>query len=226
MFDIFERTIINSFFPDKKQGLADIVYYVESHISDTLDADIVKVTLNSLVANSTVVCASGMYSLTEKGAVILDDNLYYSVRKLTTFYKVYVNGRVLRRVYEEREVRKEQRWLREFLTANKPHLCIICDKRLPLCLLETAHIKPRSVLNRHEIMDTNVVEFMCRYCHKLYDEGMLGIDNQGVLTVSEVLRRGAFDVEYVSKVIKAYNEVNAVYFRHHWKYVFKQMAQN
>jgi len=54
-------------------------------------------------------------------------------------------------------------------------MCVICEKKLPLCLLETAHLKPRCILNSNEKNDKNSVEFMCRYCHNLYDNGFLKV---------------------------------------------------
>jgi len=35
-------------------------------------------------------------------------------------------------------------------------MCIICEKKLPLCLLETAHLKPRCLLNNNEKIDKNI----------------------------------------------------------------------
>jgi hypothetical protein len=32
----------------------------------------------------------------------------------------------------------EQKQLRQYLITNKQPICIFCDKKLPLCLLETA----------------------------------------------------------------------------------------
>ena len=91
----------------------------------------------------------------------------------------------------------------EYLINNKEHICIICNKKLPLCLLETAHIKPRCLLNYNEICDNNIVEFMCRYCHTLYDNGLLGINN-GQLCVSTTLHN--YNLDCISnKHISSYN---------------------
>lgn len=54
-------------------------------------------------------------------------------------------------------------------------MCIICNKKLLLCLLETSHLKLRCILNKNEINDKNIVEFMYSYCHKLYDNGLLRV---------------------------------------------------
>ena len=85
--------------------------------------------------------------------------------------------------------------LESYLIANKQHRCILCDKELPLCLLETAHIKPRCILNNTEMNDINVVEFMCRYCHNLYDRGFLGV-HKGILEQSSLLDLSKFDIKY------------------------------
>ena len=49
--------------------------------------------------------------------------------------------------YELKEKRLEQQSLRKYLLNEKEHKCILCYKILPVCLLETAHIKPRNLLN-------------------------------------------------------------------------------
>ena len=70
---------------------------------------------------------------------------------------------------------------------------------MPLCLLETAHLKPRYLLNNNEKNDNNVVEFMCRFCHKLYDDGYLGISILGLLCVSSDITKINYDLEYNEK---------------------------
>ena len=41
--------------------------------------------------------------------------------------------------------------------------------------------------------DINVVEFMCSYCHKLYDNGFLSVHN-GLLQVSTFINN--YDLQY------------------------------
>jgi predicted restriction endonuclease len=112
--------------------------------------------------------------------------------------------------------RPEQRKLRKFLLDNKEHSCIICQKNLPPYLLECAHIKPRCISNEIEKYDFNIVNWMCRNCHKIYDKGDISIDN-GIMVESEYLKR--FDFEGNFK-ISEYNRSNK-YFYFHFKNIFK-----
>ena len=92
---------------------------------------------------------------------------------------------------------------------------------MPLCLLETAHLKPRCILNNNEINDTNVVEFMCRYCHNLYDNGVLSIYN-GLLQVSTFIQN--YDLQYnQNKQIFFYNLQNEKYFIFHYKFIYNRL---
>jgi hypothetical protein len=88
-------------------------------------------------------------------------------------------------------------------------------------LLETAHLKPRYLLNCIEKNDNNVVEFMCRFCHKLYDDGYLGVYN-GLLCVSQVITKNKYDLQYnENKQIIYYNIKNNRYFDYHYRKIYK-----
>ncbi len=115
-----------------------------------------------------------------------------------------------------------QNRLRDFLIKHKKHECIICDKRLPLCLLEAAHIKPLSILSKKEENNYNVVEFMCRYCHILYDRGLIGVNNS-VLEKSNKLCLNNYDlIIEEKKIIKAYNNINYVFFDYHYSKIYNK----
>ena len=86
-------------------------------------------------------------------------------------------------------------------------ICIICNKYLPLELLETAHLKPRCLLNKYELEDKNIVEFMCRYCHKLYDSGFIGIKDSE-LKVSKSLIKKNYDLTFDTYKIEQFNNLN------------------
>ena len=98
-------------------------------------------------------------------------------------------------------------------------MCIICEKKLPLCLLETAHLKPRCILNNNDKNDKNIVEFMCRYCHNLYDNGFLTV-YKGLLQVSTFINQ--YDLHYYNnKQIHHYNLRNKKYFIFHYNNIYK-----
>ena len=147
----------------------------------------------------------------------MGDNKYYYSRKI---YNFVIKHSIPHKKYELKRVRENQQKLRKYLIDNKPNICIICDKKLPLCLLETAHIKPYCILKKTEILDTNAVEFMCRYCHKLYDSGYIGIE-KGNLKISSMINN-TYDLTYKNNAkIKNYNCDNEQYFDFHQKYIFK-----
>jgi hypothetical protein len=88
--------------------------------------------------------------------------------------------------YSIKENRPEQSKLREFLIQNKEHKCVICNKTKILKLLETAHLIPHCEIIDEEKYDSNIVEFMCKDCHALYDLGYIGILN-GKLCINNII---------------------------------------
>ena len=88
--------------------------------------------------------------------------------------------------------RPEQRKLRKFLLDNKEKKCIICQKNHPPYLLECAHIKPRCMSNDVERLDINIVNWMCRNCHKIYDKGDIGV-RECLLVKSDFMKYFFFD---------------------------------
>ena len=177
----------------------------------------IKIELIQLIKNNIMFLTNNNYILSKEGNIILDDHKYYYSKIILKFCEKY--NKTHKR-YELKETRQEQQLLRNFLIDNKQHICIICEKKLPLCLLETAHLKPRCILNNEEKNDTNVVEFMCRYCHNLYDNGFLSI-YKGLLHVSKLLIQ--YDLHYnKDKVIPYYNLHNKKYFIFHHSYIYKK----
>jgi hypothetical protein len=208
--------IINSFILQDKNTLEDLYNYIKFRYNNEIEINEIKQKLTKLIKNNIIFLHNKNYELSEEGKVILNDHKYYYSRIIYNFYKKYSKNS---KKYELREIRKEQQKLREYLICNKKQICIICDKKLPLCLLETAHLKPRCILNKNEINDINIVEFMCRYCHNLYDNGFLSVYN-GILQISEFINK--YDLEYAeNKQIDYYNLQNDKYFMFHYKYIFK-----
>jgi hypothetical protein len=208
--------IINSFILQEQNTLIDIFNYIKFRYDKSVEINYIKQKIRNLIKNNIIFFHNNIYELSTEGNVILNDNKYYYSKIIIKFYKKYNKNH---RKYELKEIRKEQQQLRNYLITNKQHLCIICDKKLPLCLLETAHLKPRCILNNNEINDTNVVEFMCRYCHNLYDNGHLSIYN-GLLQVSTFIQN--YDLQYnQNKQIFFYNLQNEKYFIFHYKFIYK-----
>lgn len=118
-------------------------------------------------------------------------------------------------------LRSNQTVLREYLIKNKKHECILCDKKMQLYLLQAAHLKPYSLITEREKINRHVVEFMCLYCHNLYDRGFLGV-NKGILEQSKFLDLSKFDIKYEkNKVVESYNSINQVFFDYHYEFIYK-----
>ena len=208
--------IINSFILQEKNTLIYIYNYIKFQYDKSVEINDIKLELNFLIKKNIIIFNNINYELSKEGNVILNDHKYYYSKIIIRFIK---NHNLIHKKYELREIRQEQKQLRNYLITNKQSVCIICDKNLPLCLLETAHLKPRCILNKNEINDKNVVEFMCRYCHNLYDNGFLSIYN-GLLQVSTFINN--YNLDYIqNKLITHYNFQNEKYFIFHYNYIYK-----
>ena len=208
--------IINCFILKDKNTLIDIYTYINSRFNEFIKINDIKIELIKLIKNNIIFLTNKNYLLSNEGNVILNDNKYYYSKIIINFYKKYNKNN---KKYELKEIRQEQQLLRNYLISNKKQMCIICEKKLPLCLLETAHLKPRCILNNNEKNDKNIVEFMCRYCHNLYDNGFLAVYN-GLLKVSTFINQ--YDLHYNNnKKIYYYNLHNEIYFIFHYNYIYK-----
>jgi len=209
-------SIINSFILHDTNNLIDIYNYIKIRCDKSVEINDIKTELIKLTKNNIIFVHNKNYKLLKEGNVILNDHKYYYSKKIINFYKKYKKHHI---TYELREIRQEQQQLRNYLIANKTQMCIICKKKLPLCLLETAHLKPRCILNNNEKNDKNIVEFMCRYCHNLYDNGFLSVYN-GLLQVSTFINQ--YDLHYTNNQQMHYcNLQNEKYFIFHYNYIYK-----
>lgn len=219
-----DKYIINSFFYKKTNTINDIFQYIKIKYDNNIELNAIKNKLSLYLKHKVVfIDENNNYHLFEEGNKILDQQIRYSIRTIINIFKKY-NRRIKidKKKYSLKEVREEQQSLRNYLINNKEQLCIICDKKLPLCLLETAHLKPRYLLNNNEKNDNNVVEFMCRFCHKLYDDGYLGISSLGLLCVSSDITKNNYDLEYnENKPIIYYNTKNNKYFDYHYRNIYR-----
>lgn len=207
--------IINSFILNDNNTLIDIYNYIKFRYDNLVKINNVKVELNDLIKNKIIFLQNNNYKLSKEGNVILKDHKYYYSKIIINFYKKYNKNN---KKYQLKEIRHEQHLLRNYLIKNKENICIICNKKLPLCLLETAHLKPRCISNNSEKNDPNIVEFMCRYCHNLYDKGFLSV-YKGLLHISNLLIQ--YDLDYIkNKVIHSYNLDNEKYFVFHYIYIY------
>jgi predicted restriction endonuclease len=116
--------------------------------------------------------------------------------------------------------RPEQKKLRTFLINKKEHVCIICERQLPLCLLDAAHIKPRAIINSSERKNQHNIEFMCKCCHSLFDNGLVSIYDGKIQIATEIIKFNLIENENI--VRKVYNNQNAKYFDFHYHNIFKK----
>ena len=146
--------IINSFILQDKNTLIDIYNFIKFRYDKSVEINNVKIELTHLIKKSIIFFHNKNYELSKEGNVILNDHKYYYSKIIIRFYKKYNKNNIK---YELREIRQEQKKLRNYLITNKTQMCIMCEKKLPLCLLETAHLKPRCILNNNEKNDKNIV---------------------------------------------------------------------
>lgn len=215
-----DEYIINSFIFKNINQFDDIFNYILNHSKNKdITKNDVSYNLKYLIKNNIINIFNESYSLTTEGNFILKTNIIFYKRILYRFFYKITNSNIYIKQFELKEKRLEQNSLRNNLIKTKEHKCILCDKYLPLCLLETAHIKPRSILSRYDLHNINIVEFMCRYCHTLYDSGFLSVSH-GLLFVSSKLNN-YFDLSYTpNKQILSYNSYNNRYFEFHYKNIF------
>jgi predicted restriction endonuclease len=116
--------------------------------------------------------------------------------------------------------RPEQKKLRTFLINKKEHQCVICERKLPLCLLDAAHIKPRSIISSLERKNINNIEFMCKCCHSLFDKGLIGIYHGKIYIANEIINFNLVENENLLR--KVYNNQNSKYFDFHYHNIFKK----
>lgn len=216
---MIDPTII-CFILQSENTFQDIYKYTKSRYKNSISVKELKHNVKLLTKKKILFFheADNLYTLSCRGNIVLNDHILYYSQIIVRFFRKYCK---YHRKYVLKAIRKEQKCLRNFLVFNKDPKCIICDKNLPLCLLETAHLKPRYLTNYNEKKDTNNVAFFCRYCHSLYDNGLIAVLN-GLLLVSPLLND--YDLNYSSnKRIYSYNSNNMIYFDYHFKNIFKKI---
>ena len=99
-------------------------------------------------------------------------------------------------------------------------MCAFCEKKFPYYLLETAHIKPRCILNYYDKHNYNNVIFLCRLCHVIFDKGFLSIfDNE--LLVSDKLNILEYDLADYTNKKKNFTKEQQTFFDFHYKFIYK-----
>lgn len=124
-------------------------------------------------------------------------------------------------------LRSESSKLRRYLLQQyKTHLngchCSMCFSKLPECLLEVAHLKPRNTMKTDELLDFNNVEFMCRLCHILYDRGHISVNNNSQIMANDlILNYNHLTIfQKLGKPYSKYNSVNSKFLEWHYQNIF------
>ena len=213
-----EDTIILSFNLYNNPSLDDILNYCNRFADNSklLINKSVNKSINKLIKNN-IMINNNNYILTDDGQYILNQQNIFYKRIIVNYYKKYKIKNDKK--YALKEIRIEQQKLRKYLISNCPNICSFCDKKLPYFLLETAHIKPRCLLNYCDKNNYNNVIFLCRLCHLIFDKGYLSVNNNQ-LVVSNKLNISEYDLPIYKKNINFAKEKNK-FFDFHYKFIYK-----
>jgi len=122
--------------------------------------------------------------------------------------------------------RKEQALLSAYLFgSNMVDECCMCHRVLPVNLLVTGHIKPRSECNDAEKKDLNNVMPICTLgCDKLFEDGYIYVNEIGNILKSSVKKIPVDLREFIENLIGkqclSFNKENLKYFN------FKKKKEN
>jgi hypothetical protein len=80
------------------------------------------------------------------------------------------------------KAREEQRHLRADLFKDRTAICVLCGRTLPIDLLVAAHVKPRSLCNDQERLDTrrNVIPLCALGCDALFERGYVVVKGRRI----------------------------------------------
>lgn len=206
-----DNRIILSFNFFNNPSFNDIFNYC-NQFSDN-SKKVVQKYINYLVKNNIL---THNYILTKEGKYILNQlNIYYQRIIINSYRKYKIKSD---KKYALKEIRLEQQKLRNHLISNCSNICAFCEKKLPYFLLETAHIKPRCLLNYYDKNNYNNVIFLCRLCHVIFDKGYLSVFNNKLL-VSNKLNISEYDLPIYTKN-KHFMKEQQIFFDFHYKFIY------
>lgn len=206
-----DNTIILSFNFFNEPSFNDIFNYCNRFNESS--KKLVQKYINYLIKNNIL---NNNYILTNEGKYILNQlNIYYQRIIINSYKKYKIKSD---KKYALKEIRIEQHKLRKYLISNFSNLCAFCEKKLPYFLLETAHIKPRCLLNYDDKNNYNNVIFLCRLCHVIFDKGYLSVFNNELL-ISNKLNILDYDLPIYSKK-KNFKKEQLIYFDFHYNFIY------
>ena len=205
------NTIILTFNFFNNPSINDIFNYC-NRFADNSKKEVQK-NINILVKNNILTHNN---ILTKEGNYILNQlNIYYQRIIINSYRKYKIKSD---KKYTLKEIRLEQQKLRNHLISNCSNTCRFCEKKLPYFLLETAHIKPRCLLNYYDKHNYNNVIFLCRLCHVMFDKGYLSVLNNKLL-ISNKLNVKDYDLP-IYRENKHFNKEQQIFFDFHYKFIY------
>ena len=107
---------------------------------------------------------------------------------------------------------------------NIDYHCTMCLQNYPISLLDTAHLKPRCKMDISEIKDVNNVEFMCKICHNLYDNGYISVNPNKNITINNDITKykNLLIINRLDKIYEQYNCHNSNYLIWHYRNIFRK----
>ena len=118
-------------------------------------------------------------------------------------------------------VRREQKFLRDYLFPSETSHCSICMEEFPIDMLVAAHVKKRSVCTPEERLDyKNIVTPMCKFgCDELYEKGYLFVSENGLVEINDSKVVTPIIEKYINKVSNNkcihHNSQTEQYFKYH-----------
>ena len=208
-----DNTIILTFNFINNPSFNDIFNYCNRFVDNS--KILVNKSINKLIKNN-IIINNNNYILSVEGKYILNQlNIYYQRIIINSYRKYKIKSD---KKYALKEIRIEQQNLRNHLISNYSNICSFCDKKLPYFLLETAHIKPRCLLNYKDKKFYNNVIFLCRLCHVIFDKGFITIFNNKLL-VSNKLKISEFDLPTYKKYLDVREKKCFFDFHHNFIYI-------
>lgn len=184
-----------------------------------IENSLIKKKLKQLINNNYIISnTNNNYLLEDDGKYVLKNLKNYYKNIIYIFYKKYIN--IKNKKFYLKEKRLEQDILRKYLISSCSNICYFCDKKFPIFLLETAHIKPRCILNFKEKNNYNNVIFLCKICHAIFDKGFLSV-NDNKLLISDKFNISDYDLPSYKKNI-IIKKKQKDFFDYHYKNIYKK----
>ena len=86
-------------------------------------------------------------------------------------------------------------------------------------LLDVSHLRPRNTLSANLYKNLDNVELMCKNCHNLWENGYIGVNLKGHITIHEDLLDYKAFHSLIGKYYSRYNEKNQPFILWHYIHI-------